>query len=67
MHVNGFDVIKHLKGGKETREIPIIVLTGKELTGKQLRELNGKVERIVKKGILGMEEMLQVVKNTLAV
>ena len=64
-NVNGFDVIEYLKGGEETKEIPIIVLTGKELTRKQTQDLNGKVERIVKKGILGMEEILKVVRDTL--
>jgi len=64
-NVNGFDVIEYLKRGEETNEIPIIVLTGKELTRKQTQDLNGKVERIMKKGILGMEEILEVVKSTL--
>jgi response regulator RpfG family c-di-GMP phosphodiesterase len=62
-NVNGFDVIEYLKKGKNTKEIPIIVITGKELTRKQIQALNDRVERIVKKGILGMEEILEVVKN----
>ncbi len=64
-NVNGFEVIEYLKAGEETRQIPIIVITGKELTRKQTQELDGKVERIVKKGILGMEEILEVVKRTI--
>jgi len=64
-NVNGFEVIEYLKRGKETRQIPIIVLTGRELTRKQAHDLNGKVERILKKGILGMEEILETVNRTL--
>jgi len=64
-NVNGFDVIEYLKGGEGTRQIPIIVLTGQELTRKQTQDLNGKVERIVKKGIIGIEEILDVVKSTI--
>jgi CheY-like chemotaxis protein len=64
-NVNGFDVINYLKGGEGTRQIPIIVLTGKELTKEQTQELNSKVERIVKKGIIGIEEILGVVKSTI--
>jgi signal transduction histidine kinase/CheY-like chemotaxis protein len=64
-NVNGLEVIDYLKGGEETKEIPIIVLTAKELTAKQIQDLDGRVERIVKKGILGMEEILEVVKSTL--
>jgi signal transduction histidine kinase len=63
--VNGFEVIEYLKDGEETREIPILVLTGKELTEPQMQDLNGRVERVVKKGILGMEEILEVVKDIL--
>jgi len=64
-NVNGFEVIEYLKGGEGTRQIPIIVLTGQELTKKQTQDLNGKVERIVKKGMIGMEEILDVVKSTI--
>ena len=64
-NADGFDVIEYIKGGEETREIPIIVLTGKELTRKQTGDLNGKVESIMKKGIHDMEEILEVVKATL--
>jgi PAS domain S-box-containing protein len=63
-NVDGFEVIEYLKGGEETKEIPIIVLTGRELTKKQTQNLHGKVERIMKKGILSMEEILGVVKST---
>jgi PAS domain S-box-containing protein len=66
-NVNGFDVIEYLKGGEGTRQIPIIVLTGQELTRKQTQDLNGKVERIVKKGIIGIEEILDVVKSTIEI
>jgi hypothetical protein len=43
------------------------VLTGQELTRKQTQDLNGKVERIVKKGIIGIEEILDVVKSTIEI
>jgi signal transduction histidine kinase len=65
-NVSGFEVIEYLKKDEDTKEIPIIVVTGKELSREQLEFLNGSVENIVKKGILGMEEVLEVVKNTLA-
>ncbi|MBW2076004.1 MAG: response regulator [Deltaproteobacteria bacterium] len=64
-NVNGFEVIEYLKGGAETKDIPVIVLTGKELSRKQAQDLRGKVERIVKKGVFEMEEILDVVKNAL--
>lgn len=63
--VSGFDVIEHLKAGENTKEIPIIVITGKELTREQIDVLNGRVEKIVKKGTLGVEGILEEVRNTL--
>lgn len=63
--VSGFDVIEFLKTGDDTKEIPIIVVTGKELTREQMEVLNGRVEKILKKGLLGVEGILEQVKNTL--
>ncbi len=63
--VSGFEVIEHLKKGEDTREIPVIVITGKELTREQRETLNGMVEKIVKKGFLGGEDTIEVVKRTL--
>jgi CheY-like chemotaxis protein/anti-sigma regulatory factor (Ser/Thr protein kinase) len=64
-NVSGFDVIEFLKAGEDTKEIPIIVLTGKDLTREQIGALNGRVEKIVKKGILGVEGILEHVRTTL--
>ena len=64
-NVSGFDVIEYLKTGDDTKEIPIIVVTGKELTREQMEVLDGRVEKILKKGLLGVEVILEVVRNTL--
>lgn len=64
-NVSGFDVIDHLKAGEDTKEIPIIVVTGKDLTREQIGSLNGRVEKILKKGILGGEGILEQVRSTL--
>jgi signal transduction histidine kinase/CheY-like chemotaxis protein len=64
-NVSGFEVIEYLKTGDDTKEIPIIVVTGKELTREQMGVLNGRVEKILKKGLLGVEGILEQVKNTL--
>jgi PAS domain S-box-containing protein len=64
-NVSGFDVIDYLKVGKDTRGIPIIVVTGKELTREQMAALDGRVEKIVKKGFVGVEGILEQVRKTL--
>jgi len=64
-NVSGFDVIEYLKTGDDTKEIPIIVVTGKELTKEEMEVLDGRVEKVLKKGLLGGEVILEVVRNTL--
>jgi CheY-like chemotaxis protein len=49
--LDGFAVIGKLKADPTTTDIPIVVLTGHDLTAADKRRLNGKVLGIVTKGI----------------
>ena len=49
--LDGFGVVAALKADPTTAEIPIIILTGHDLTAADKRRLNGKVVRIVSKGL----------------
>jgi len=64
-NVSGFDVIDYIKTGEDTKEIPIIVVTGKELTRDETTMLDGTVERILRKGFFEAEEVLEEVRNAL--
>ncbi|HHS96492.1 MAG TPA: GAF domain-containing protein [Chloroflexi bacterium] len=57
--VDGFAVLEALKADKSTRNIPIIVVTAKELTEKDRALLNHRIEALVQKGLLDQEELLQ--------
>jgi CheY-like chemotaxis protein len=48
--LDGFGVVAALKADPATAAIPIIILTGYDLTAADKRRLNGKVLRIVSKG-----------------
>jgi CheY-like chemotaxis protein len=48
--LDGFGVVAALKADPATAAIPIIILTGYDLTAADKRRLNGKVMRIVSKG-----------------
>jgi signal transduction histidine kinase/DNA-binding response OmpR family regulator len=48
--LDGFGVVAALKADPATADIPIIILTGHDLTAADKRRLNGKVVRIVAKG-----------------
>ena len=47
--VNGFDVVEALKGSASTAQIPIVVVTGKDLTASDRENLNDHVLDIVGK------------------
>jgi CheY-like chemotaxis protein len=54
--------VHHREGG---REIPIVVLTAKDVTDEDRLRLNGYVEKIVQKGAVGQEELLREVRDLL--
>lgn len=57
--VDGFSVIEKLKADKQFRDVPIIVLTAKELTAHERARLTGQVDSLLQKGSFLSEELLQ--------
>ncbi len=55
--VTGFDVVRELRARRETRELPILIFTGKDLTLEERDRLRGSAQAIVAKG--GREELLR--------
>ncbi len=54
----GFDVVKELKENSSTRNIPIFILTEKDLSVEDRMSLMGKIERIVKKHKFDVKELI---------
>jgi DNA-binding response OmpR family regulator/nitrogen-specific signal transduction histidine kinase len=48
--VTGFDVVAELKGDARTRDIPILIVTAKDMSATEKMELNGQVMAILAKG-----------------
>ena len=65
MPETGFDVIEYLKSEKGVKAIPLIVLTQKDLTEKEIDDLNGRIQGILNKVILTKEDLLQEIKETI--
>jgi len=63
--VDGFEVIRILRRGKTTRNIPILVVTAKELSKEEEEFLRENIEHIMVKGKLTKEELLRSIKKTL--
>ena len=63
--VSGFDVIEYLKTEEKAKDIPLIVVTHKDLTEDEIDELNGRIQGILNKGILTKEDLLNELKDTI--
>jgi CheY-like chemotaxis protein len=61
----GFDVIEYLKTEKVGKNIPLIVLTQKELTEKETSDLNGRIQGILNKVFLSKEDLLKELKESI--
>ncbi|MBW2647175.1 MAG: response regulator, partial [Deltaproteobacteria bacterium] len=64
--VSGFDVIEYLKTGKDVKDIPLIVLTHKDLTEKEIDDLNHRIQGILNKGVLTKEDLLKELKDIIS-
>lgn len=47
---DGFEVLYRIRESRELAGVPVIVMTAKDLTPRDLERLNGSVQRIIKKG-----------------
>jgi CheY-like chemotaxis protein len=56
--VNGFEVVAALDADASTRSIPIMILTAKDLTESDKRQLNGHARAILARGSTGATDIL---------
>ena len=55
--MDGFEFMDELRGRPDWQEIPVVVITAKDLTEEDRNRLNGGVERIIQKS--NRDEMLR--------
>jgi CheY-like chemotaxis protein len=65
-NVTGFDVVEALRAQPSTQNIPIMVLTAKTLTESDIRQLNGHVSTILRRGSTGASDLLRLLKQVVA-
>jgi threonine synthase len=63
--LDGFSVLDTLKADKELRDIPVIVITAKDLTSEDYRRLSGRVESLLQKGMFMEEELFESISDAL--
>ncbi|MFO7585273.1 MAG: substrate-binding domain-containing protein [Anaerolineales bacterium] len=64
--LDGFGVLEAMREKDETRNIPVIILTGKILTEKEMIRLNRGVATVLSKGLFSVEETLGHIEKALA-
>jgi len=57
--MDGFEFARRLRDRPEWRDIPVVVLTAKDLTSEDRQRLNGDVEKILQKGAWDHAALLQ--------
>jgi signal transduction histidine kinase/CheY-like chemotaxis protein len=64
--MDGFEFVAALRGHEAWRDIPVVVITARDLSGEDRARLNGRVERILQKGAYGREALLTEVRTLVA-
>jgi signal transduction histidine kinase/CheY-like chemotaxis protein len=61
--MDGFRFLDEVRAEEEWKGVPIIVITAKELTEEDRKRLNGRVQRILQKGALGRDALLEEIRG----
>jgi GAF domain-containing protein/DNA-binding response OmpR family regulator len=64
--LDGFGVVAELRQHADWREIPVVVLTAKDMTEADREALNGSVQRVLQKGSVSREALLAEVRSLVA-
>jgi CheY-like chemotaxis protein len=64
--MDGFEVLERLRAEVAWQNIPVIVVTAKDLTRAEIEQLNGQVVKILQKGAYQRRELLKDVHDMLA-
>jgi CheY-like chemotaxis protein len=59
--LDGFAVVERLKADPATADIPVVVLTAKDMTPDDRRRLAGQISHLAQKGAYGRAELVALV------
>lgn len=60
----GLQFVEELKGDQETKNIPIIIITGRELSSREVADLNVRGVKYLRKGRVEMEELKREIRES---
>ncbi|MBD1827702.1 response regulator [Microcoleus vaginatus GB1-A2] len=61
--MDGFELLGELRQSHSGDPIPIVVITGKDLTPAESQQLNGYVDRVLQKGVYSSDSLLRDVRS----
>jgi adenylate cyclase len=64
--MDGFEVLERMRHDKAWRDIPVIIVTAKDLTREEVDRLNGHVIKVLQKGTYRRRDLLEDVRAMLA-
>jgi threonine synthase len=64
--INGFNLLKTIRSRKRTKDIPVVVVSGKDLHGEERSKLAQEVDSVWMKGVLDRNSLLSHVESILA-
>ena len=63
--MDGFEFLVEMRGRAEWRDIPVLVVTAKDLTAEERSRLKGDVERVLQKSTSELDELLREIGRVL--
>jgi threonine synthase len=63
--IDGFGLVEELKLDPRTRDIPVVVVSAKDITTEERRRLNGHIQALYQKGSLQPRKFVEKVVNTI--
>jgi DNA-binding response OmpR family regulator/two-component sensor histidine kinase len=63
--MSGYELIARMRSNPETENIPIVVVTGKDMTSEDRRFVIGEIARVIRKGDLLMSDLETRLRQTL--
>jgi CheY-like chemotaxis protein len=63
--MDGFEFLSEVRERPEWRDVPVIVVTAKDLTEADRRLLSDRVEQVLTKGLYSRDQLIEVVRTAL--
>ena len=64
--MDGFEVLERLHGDETWRDVPVIIVTAKDLTREDIDRLNGRVIKVLQKGTYQRRDLVRDVRAVIA-